>query len=108
MKRILITILFGFIAAQNTLYCDICTNHIACRNNASFSVKCPSNAKMIELSKDEIEIILDVHNSLRNTIASGKVFLTLFVITFRIQFYNWRIATWFPRSCTDGNDGKVQ
>ncbi|KAG5683322.1 hypothetical protein PVAND_012608 [Polypedilum vanderplanki] len=55
-------------------YCNIfCPigKHIACGNNGDFGKSCTSDAKIVELTQENIETILNEHNRLRNRIASG-------------------------------------
>lgn len=59
-------------------YCDpvLCAKgkkHIACKHTGAFDLNCPANKTLIELTDDNKEYILDVHNKFRNTIALGAV-----------------------------------
>lgn len=58
-----------------TNYCDpnLCKGrpHIACNHTGKFASTC-NQPSFVKLSKYEIEQILDLHNTQRNTIASGN------------------------------------
>lgn len=59
-------------------YCDpvLCSKgkkHIACKHTGAFDLNCPANKTLIELTEDNKEYILDVHNKYRNSIALGAV-----------------------------------
>lgn len=58
-------------------YCDqkLCSKgkqHIGCKHNGKFASSCPADKKMVKISSYEIEQILELHNTLRNKIASGS------------------------------------
>jgi hypothetical protein len=66
---------FGFIAAD---YCDpsLCPNgakHIACGHTGGFAASCPSDKRIERLSGEQISLILDMHNKLRNDVAGGNL-----------------------------------
>lgn len=66
----------GVITATNYCSSDLCPTgykHIACGNSGSWSPKCPSNRKMVQLSDSNINDILDQHNHARNKVANGEV-----------------------------------
>lgn len=57
-------------------YCDpnLCSNglkHIACNNSGNFAPTCPADKTLVNFSNYEIQQILDIHNTMRNKIASG-------------------------------------
>lgn len=59
-------------------YCDpvLCAKgkkHIGCKHTGAFDINCPANKTLIELTEDNKEYILDIHNKFRNTIALGAV-----------------------------------
>lgn len=65
-----------FNSADAVDYCDLnlCSNglkHIACNHSGSFAPTCPADKTMINFSNYEIQQILDIHNTMRNKIASG-------------------------------------
>ena len=54
-------------------YCNLCKNHVACKNNGKFAASCPKDASIVKLSNNNVETILKAHNFDRNLLASGKV-----------------------------------
>lgn len=59
-------------------YCDpvLCAKgkkHIGCKHTGAFDINCPANKTLIELTDENKEYILDIHNKFRNTIALGAV-----------------------------------
>lgn len=82
--------------------------HIACQNSGDFDPTCPSDRKILDLSEEYRQLILDEHNQLRNKIASGQEigfstasmmstmvsFSLLFkVIPIYAKFYHFRYGT---------------
>jgi hypothetical protein len=59
--------------AQAVDYCKLCSDHIACRHNGRFEVSCPADAKLVGLSAQNIQTVLNAHNKARNTVAGGGV-----------------------------------
>ncbi|XP_014101221.2 venom allergen-1 [Bactrocera oleae] len=61
------------VYAQN--YCDrsLCSsgNHIACNNNGRFAASC-RNAAMVTMTQAHKNLIVRLHNTKRNTVASGR------------------------------------
>lgn len=77
MRELLVSAIFIGLVAGKSKYCelDLCPNgkkHIACGNLGAFLSNCPSDKRLVNLSKTEIQLIVDSHNLLRNKIASGK------------------------------------
>lgn len=54
-------------------YCNLCKNHVACKNNGKFASSCPKDAFILKLSNNNVETILKAHNYDRNLLASGAV-----------------------------------
>lgn len=59
-------------------YCDssICFGgvpNIGCDNNGKLSKSCPKDAKIIEVTDELKQLILDTHNNYRSTLATGGV-----------------------------------
>jgi hypothetical protein len=74
-QLIAIFFLIGFVSAKGK-YCDpdICPNkqqHVACGNSGVFFPTCPSDRGIVELTEEDIQLILDNHNMYRNKIANG-------------------------------------
>lgn len=46
--------------------------HVTCDTTAHFLSSCPPDAKVVDLSYDDVDQILDLHNKYRNKIASGQ------------------------------------
>lgn len=74
-----ITCILG-VYGQDAGYCDpdLCTDylgrvsdHIGCPGVAKD--ECPKGARWIQIDKELREIVLDKHNSYRNSLAGGKV-----------------------------------
>ncbi|XP_037932307.1 antigen 5 like allergen Cul n 1-like [Teleopsis dalmanni] len=62
----------------STNYCSstLCKSgatHIACNNNGAFASACSSDAKIVPMTAALKKALLNKHNTLRNTIASGKL-----------------------------------
>lgn len=77
MRVLLVCATVGVISCAIN-YCkpDLCPaelKHIACGNPGTWSPACPSDRKMLQLSNDHINAILDQHNQVRNMIANGQV-----------------------------------
>lgn len=78
-KFLLIACFLGLSAADcqyKENYCDpsLCppgVEHIACNNSGQFEDSCPADRKLIHLTTAEIESMVNIHNTLRNKIASG-------------------------------------
>lgn len=73
-KLIVVSCFLGLVSAVN--YCDpkLCpagVKHIACEHSGSFSPSCPSDKRIAAISEANQELIVDVHNTLRNRIANG-------------------------------------
>lgn len=47
--------------------------HVTCGASGDLGPACPSDARAIDLSDENIQQILDIHNSYRNQIASGNL-----------------------------------
>lgn len=71
---------FGLVASISD-YClktsQLCSNtgyqHVTCGATGDLGPACPSDARAIELSGENIQHILDMHNKYRNQIASGNL-----------------------------------
>ncbi|XP_070497945.1 antigen 5 like allergen Cul n 1-like [Chironomus tepperi] len=73
-KSILFTclVLYSFsVISSVSGYCSLCAGHIACNTTGDLSIFCPPDARVIPLGAQEINVLLDVHNGYRNTVASG-------------------------------------
>ncbi|EDV47463.2 uncharacterized protein Dere_GG17625 [Drosophila erecta] len=60
--------------AENFCRQDLCakgTSHIACNVNGSFGSSCPKDATAIKLSREDKNVLLKAHNSVRQKWASG-------------------------------------
>ena len=73
-KLLVVACFLGLVSAEN--YCDpkLCpagVKHIACGNSGNFSPSCPSDKRIAAISGAYQELIVDVHNTLRNKIANG-------------------------------------
>lgn len=55
----------------NPTLCPAGSTHIACRNSGVFSPSCPADRQLVNLLQSDIQLILNVHNTFRNKIASG-------------------------------------
>lgn len=67
--------LIASVSAQNYCdpsYCGAGLTHVGCGNGGLVS-KCGSDMKLIDFTDDLKSYTLDVHNNLRNEIASGKL-----------------------------------
>ncbi|XP_037940538.1 antigen 5 like allergen Cul n 1-like [Teleopsis dalmanni] len=58
---------------SNTNYCDICNDHIACNNNGEKAADCASDAALVNITPELKNLLLDAHNSKRNSVAGGNV-----------------------------------
>jgi hypothetical protein len=61
---------------EDQIYCPLCddgSNHVACGHSGNISEFCPSDAKLVTLTAVDKKAIVDLHNKLRNQIASGKL-----------------------------------
>lgn len=73
IKIVTFLLFFTFVKSKSfTNYCDLSSDHIACKNSGKFASTCPVDRKLTELSANDINNILNLHNSLRNKIAGGK------------------------------------
>lgn len=75
----------GFLMAVSCLgltlsvdYCDplLCDSgklHVGCNATDDFGESCPTNAEVVPMDDKLKELILDMHNSLRSELASGKM-----------------------------------
>lgn len=61
----------GFCRPTN--YCKLCSDHIACNNSGTFGPACPANAIVVDLTENEKNLFVQVHNELRNSIAGGMI-----------------------------------
>lgn len=68
-------LLFLITSGVSSDYCDssLCEGmkHVACENSGSFASTCPSDTEAIELSDEIKSKIVRLHNTIRNTVASG-------------------------------------
>lgn len=46
--------------------------HFACNNSGAFASTCPTGREVVPMTTTRINLILNLHNSLRNTVALGK------------------------------------
>lgn len=74
-KLLLLAFVVKIVTSQD--WCDpkLCPagiNHIACNNSGNFSSSCPPDRTLVPLLDDDIKLILDTHNGLRNKIANGS------------------------------------
>lgn len=63
------------VLGQNYCSSNLCprgVSHIGCGHSGNFSSSCPADRSMVALSNNEIQQILDIHNTLRNKIGSGS------------------------------------
>lgn len=104
MFKFLVVGLFVGLACSD--YCDpsLCQGssfkqHIACGNSGDFSPSCPPDRKLVSLSKDNIQMILKKHNTLRNKVAMGaqKGFPTASRMASMVNFYRKYFKT-FPNT----------
>jgi hypothetical protein len=63
----------NYCAFQSTLCMYSIQNHIACGNNGEFSANCPANREVVPMTAARIQVVLDVHNSLRSKLALGQL-----------------------------------
>lgn len=65
-------LLFQAIKAQNWCDSSLCgtSQHIACNHNGQFAPSCV-NPVLVTMTPALINLVLNTHNSLRNTLASG-------------------------------------
>lgn len=73
-KSILIIclVLYSFsVISSVSGYCSLCTGHIACNTTGDLNPNCPADAVVVSLSATERNILVDLHNDMRNRIASG-------------------------------------
>lgn len=123
-------LLSNFVACE-TDYCltELCSGlkHIACQNSGDFDPSCPPDRKILELSEEDRQLILNEHNQLRNKIASGQEIgfstasmmstMVSFNLTFKIfpiyvkflSFQIWnnelaKLAELNARTCTFAHD----
>ncbi|CAG9807637.1 unnamed protein product [Chironomus riparius] len=77
MKVLEVFLILIFVNVTNVIaatdYCKLCTNHIACNNTGTFANACSSDAVIAELSQAEKNLIVIVHNQLRNKLAGGML-----------------------------------
>jgi len=45
--------------------------HIACGHSGTFSPSCPADRQLFEVTAEDIEVALDIHNFFRNKTAGG-------------------------------------
>lgn len=74
---LVISLLFGFVAAIDDIYCDpsLCSpanRHVGCGHSGEFAETCPADRHMVDVSEYEMRLILHTHNTVRNRIASGQ------------------------------------
>lgn len=113
---VIIVVLLGLVCATDYCSEEICahrpgTSHISCNHSGNFSSSCPSDAKIIQFSKELKELAVDAHNRMRNKIASGEqsgfpsssqmatmVNLTCPYVEFpkKIIFYRFGTMNWRP------------
>lgn len=72
----LVVAVFVGVATSKSDYCDpkLCPNgakHIGCGNSGHFSMSCPKQRQLENLTGSETELILKQHNTFRNKIANG-------------------------------------
>lgn len=61
---------------NDTVYCekDLCVGelkHIACGHSGTFDSSCPADRILVNLTRDDIDQLLELHNNYRNLVASG-------------------------------------
>lgn len=79
-------LLLTLTASQTADYCDksLCkkytagggsylTKHVACKNNGDFTTACPKERSLVPMTKELINLILQVHNEYRRKVATGRV-----------------------------------
>lgn len=76
LSVLMVSVLFGLVSCDKDKFCDpsLCRSgnqHIACGHSGDFHEACPEDRHIVDLSKKEIELILDTHNNVRNKIANG-------------------------------------
>lgn len=54
-------------------YCNLCSNHVACGNDGKFLSSCPKDANIVTLSGANIQTLVNMHNNVRNLLATGRV-----------------------------------
>lgn len=55
------------------LLCDSGKLHVGCNATDDFGESCPTSAEVVPMDDKLKELILDMHNSLRSELASGKM-----------------------------------
>uniref|UniRef100_A0A1A9ZJ28 SCP domain-containing protein n=1 Tax=Glossina pallidipes TaxID=7398 RepID=A0A1A9ZJ28_GLOPL len=53
-------------------YCRLCPNHVACKNPGNFHTDCPQDRRLLEMTSEVRELIVDYHNRQRSWVAAGK------------------------------------
>lgn len=79
-------LLVSWAASQTPDYCDkeLCkrktagggsytAKHIGCRNNGDFSWTCPRDRSIVPMTRDLVDLILQLHNEYRSKVATGKI-----------------------------------
>lgn len=104
-SKVLVVLLIKSVLAVD--YCDrnLCSNglqHVACNNSGNFAATCPADKTMIHFSNYEIQQILDIHNTMRNKVASGgenssgfKPASKMSMMVVKIYFLMPKIANFF-------------
>jgi hypothetical protein len=75
---LLLVISIALVSSAIVNYCDhgLCDmtdyKHITCEATGTLMPSCPSDARVVPLSRANIQQILDLHNQYRNELASGS------------------------------------
>ncbi|XP_037886163.1 antigen 5 like allergen Cul n 1-like [Glossina fuscipes] len=60
------------LALNYKKYCRLCSNHVACQNSGKFHTDCPQDRRLLEMTSEVRELIVDYHNRQRSWVAAGK------------------------------------
>ncbi|XP_055609929.1 antigen 5 like allergen Cul n 1-like [Uranotaenia lowii] len=98
--------------AQKPDYCDpaLCPGgkaHVACNATEEFGGTCPENAELVKLDGKFKDMILEMHNTLRSELASGK--MEGFAAAEKMAILDWddelaRVAEYNVRGCAYSHD----
>lgn len=75
---LLIALSFALVTCHIKNYCEeeLCDltpyEHITCEATGTLLPDCPSDARVVPLTKKDIHLIVDLHNGARNNLASGN------------------------------------